>query len=325
MRKLMALSLSLLMLTGMAACGGGSSSSSKETSEAPSSQENSTAESSEPQSSSEPETVEVPQVAQEDPATFAQKFQDLYAGEGEYADLPVLTMETTMGTIKIRLFPDQAPKTVENIITHAKNGYYNGLTFHRVINDFMIQGGDPNGDGTGGESAFGAAFEDEFSDLAHNFRGSLSMANAGYGTNGSQFFIVQSKDPYSGQWSQANEENYLLTMYLNREVYNATMKLQAAAQQGKSEEELQALMDSLNQELAQKQRDGVPDDYRQMMAPVMEKYKNEGGTPHLDYKHTVFGYVIEGMDVVDAIAAVETDGSDKPVVDVVINQMTVEE
>ncbi len=101
------------------------------------------------------------------------------------------TMKTTMGEIQILLFPDAAPKAVENFTTHAKNGYYDGLIFHRVIPDFMIQGGDPTGTGMGGESIWGKHFEDEFSPDYHNLRGALSMANAGPGTNGSQFFIVQ--------------------------------------------------------------------------------------------------------------------------------------
>ena len=74
----------------------------------------------------------------------------------------VVVLETSMGKIVIRMFPDSAPKAVENFMTHADNGYYNGLTFHRVMNDFMIQGGDPKGDGTGGESIWGEEFEDEF-------------------------------------------------------------------------------------------------------------------------------------------------------------------
>lgn len=103
----------------------------------------------------------------------------------------IAVMKTSYGEIKIQFFPEQAPKAVENFVTHAKNGYYNGLIFHRVMEDFMIQGGDPDGVGTGGESIWGKAFEDEFSDALHNFRGALSMANSGPNTNGSQFFIVQ--------------------------------------------------------------------------------------------------------------------------------------
>ncbi len=107
--------------------------------------------------------------------------------EGE--EIAVIT--TNHGEIKIRLFPEVAPKAVENFKTHAKDGYYNGVTFHRVMNEFMIQGGDPEGTGRGGESIWGRPFEDEFNVNYRNFRGALSMANAGPNTNGSQFFIVQ--------------------------------------------------------------------------------------------------------------------------------------
>lgn len=88
-------------------------------------------------------------------------------------------IHTTMGDIHVRLFPEAAPKTVENFVTHARNGYYNGTIFHRVIRKFMIQGGDPLGDGTGGESIWGGEFEDEFSTLKHDKPYTLSMANAG--------------------------------------------------------------------------------------------------------------------------------------------------
>ena len=105
----------------------------------------------------------------------------------------IAVMKTNMGEIKIRLFPAHAPKAVENFKTHAKNGYYNNTRSSVVINDFMIQGGDPTGSGMGGESIWGESFEDEFTPELHNLRGALSMANAGPNTNGSQFFIVQAK------------------------------------------------------------------------------------------------------------------------------------
>ena len=101
------------------------------------------------------------------------------------------TIHTNMGDIQVKMLPEAAPKAVENFLTHAQNGYYNGVIFHRVMQDFMIQGGDPTGTGMGGESIWGEPFADEFCDAARNFRGALSMANAGPGTNGSQFFIVQ--------------------------------------------------------------------------------------------------------------------------------------
>ncbi|PSR99419.1 peptidyl-prolyl cis-trans isomerase [Coniella lustricola] len=102
-------------------------------------------------------------------------------------------IHTTYGDIHIRLFPDAAPKAVENFVTHSKRGYYNNTIFHRVIRKFMIQCGDPLGDGTGGESIWGREFEDEFSSLKHDKPYTISMANAGPNTNGSQFFITTEK------------------------------------------------------------------------------------------------------------------------------------
>lgn len=185
----------------------------------------------------------------------------------------VATMKTTMGDIKIKLFPQFAPKAVENFVTHAKNGYYDGLIFHRVIPNFMIQGGDPMGSGMGGESIWGTPFEDEFVPELHNLRGALSMANSGPCTNGSQFFIVQAKE--------------------------------APAQMIEQMEQMTA-------------KQGFP-------AEVTESYKELGGTPWLDFRHTVFGQVFEGMDVVDAIAAVKTGANDKPLEDIKIISVSVEE
>ncbi len=182
----------------------------------------------------------------------------------------IATMKTNMGDIKIRLFADLAPKTVENFTTHAKNGYYDGLVFHRVIKDFMIQGGDPTATGCGGESIWGKAFEDEFCVDLHNLRGALSMANSGPCTNGSQFFIVQASDVDPGFISQ----------------------------------------------MAQLADRGFPTE-------TVENYKAVGGTPWLDFKHTVFGQVYEGMEVVDAIANVKTARGDKPVEDVIINSIEI--
>ncbi|MGT2736926.1 Cof-type HAD-IIB family hydrolase [Streptococcus orisratti] len=111
---------------------------------------------------------------------------------------PVATIKTNHGDMKIKLFPDHASKTVANFVALAKDGYYDGIIFHRIIQDFMIQGGDPTGTGMGGQSIYGDSFEDEFSEELYNVRGALSMANAGPNTNGSQFFIVQnSKIPYA--------------------------------------------------------------------------------------------------------------------------------
>jgi len=128
---------------------------------------------------------------------------------------PKAVIKTNRGDIKVQLFPEQAPRTVENFVELSKKGYYNGVIFHRVIPDFMIQGGDPTGTGMGGESIFGEKFEDEFSTNVFNLRGALSMANAGPNTNGSQFFIVQNTNlPYKkeqlvkGGWPEDIAEIY---------------------------------------------------------------------------------------------------------------------
>ncbi len=153
----------------------------------------------------------------------------------------VAEIETTMGTIEIEFFPKITPKTVKNFVGLATNGYYNGVIFHRVIDGFMIQGGDPTGTGAGGQSIYGRTFEDEFDfSLRHNRPGLISMANRGPNTNGSQFFITL-----------------------------------------------------------------VP-------------------TPHLDDRHSIFGEVIKGFDVVQAIGKVEvTPDRNRPYTDVVINKVTV--
>lgn len=110
---------------------------------------------------------------------------------------PVVVLETSQGNIEVRLFPDVAPKACENFIGLAQKGYYNGLIFHRVIKDFMVQGGDPTGTGQGGESLWGGNFEDEFSDqVQFDRQGLLAMANAGPATNGSQFFITTIPTPW---------------------------------------------------------------------------------------------------------------------------------
>ena len=150
--------------------------------------------------------------------------------------MSTVTLHTNHGAIEIELFDDDAPKTVQNFTKLAGDGFYDGVIFHRVIPDFMVQGGDPTGTGTGGP---GYQFEDEFND--HKIvRGALAMANAGPNTNGSQFFIVTTD-----------------------------------------------------------------------------------AAPWLDGKHTVFGRVTTGMDVVDAIEQTPTDGRDKPREDVVIERAEV--
>lgn len=132
----------------------------------------------------------------------------------------IAIMKTNMGDIYLRLFPDEAPEAVESFIVHSKNGYYDGLIFHRVMNDFMIQGGDPTGTGTGGESIYGQPFPDYFTDNLFHFRGALSMANSGSNTNGSQFFIVQAgplgTNPDAKEWlTQQKYDEETKNNYLN--------------------------------------------------------------------------------------------------------------
>lgn len=113
-------------------------------------------------------------------------------------DEDLVQVNTTEGAIKIKLFPKIAPKAVENFVTHAKEGYYNGVTFHRIIEDFMIQSGDPKGDGTGGESIWGKGFAAEISNQLYHLNGALSMASSRAPNSlGSQFFIVQNHEDKS--------------------------------------------------------------------------------------------------------------------------------
>ncbi len=118
-------------------------------------------------------------------------------GEGEDVAETKVILETTSGVVELKLFFDVAPKACENFIGLVKKGYYDGIIFHRVIKDFMIQGGDPTGTGRGGESLFGTPFEDEVSqNIEFDKPGILAMANAGPGTNGSQFFITVAATPW---------------------------------------------------------------------------------------------------------------------------------
>ncbi len=151
-----------------------------------------------------------------------------------------IKFETTQGTITLKLNPEIAPKACENFATHVENGYYDGIIFHRVIPEFMVQCGDPTGTGRGGKSIWGKNFEDECTtDVRFDKPGILAMANAGPGTNGSQFFITTAK------------------------------------------------------------------------------------TPWLNMRHTIFGEVEEGYEVVQAIESVERDGMDKPLVEQKIIKATV--
>ena len=133
---------------------------------------------------------------------------------------PHVVLETTQGSIELELFPDVAPLAVENFTTHIKNGYYNGIAFHRIIHNFMVQGGDPTESGRGGESIWKKPFKDEYTNKTFNKPGILAMANAGRNTNGSQFFITTVKTPHlNGRHTifgeVANKESMITLMKLN--------------------------------------------------------------------------------------------------------------
>lgn len=109
---------------------------------------------------------------------------------------PIVVLKTTAGDLEIELFPDVAPLAVENFMTHIKNGYYDGIAFHRIIKNFMIQGGDPTESGAGGDSIWKKDFKDEYKDKTFDKAGILAMANRGPFTNGSQFFITTAQTPW---------------------------------------------------------------------------------------------------------------------------------
>ena len=246
-------------------------------------------------------------------------FQTEAPAEGEQ----VAILHTDKGDIAMRFFPEAAPKTVENFITHAKNGYFNGLLFHRVINDFMIQTGDPTGTGAGGESIWGGDFEDEFDQKLCNIRGAVAMANGGPGTNGSQFFINQKKPDGSTAADLKKEYDYATIMAMYQSYYD-----QYAAQYGEEftnyYKTVEAFVEGMTGSSISPISTLVPD-------AVWELYAKEGGNISLDGAwrktagHTVFGQVYAGMDVVDAIAAVEVDAdnNDKPLTDVTIKSVEI--
>jgi len=132
---------------------------------------------------------------------------------------PHAILETTQGKIELELYPEIAPLAVENFITHIKDGYYNGVAFHRIIKDFMIQGGDPTESGRGGESIWKKPFKDEYKDKTFDRFGVLAMANAGPHTNGSQFFITTTKTPWlNGRhtiFGQATKSSFTTLKKLN--------------------------------------------------------------------------------------------------------------
>ena len=245
----------------------------------------------------------------------------LYQLEDSVEGEVIATMKTNKGDIVLRIFPDKAPKAAENFITHAKEGYYNGVIFHRVIKDFMIQGGDPQGTGTGGESIWGTEFPNEMSSGLRSFRGALCMANAGLDTNGSQFYIVQNNKVDDMQRQYLEELKNIHESDISLETANSNPLLVQYAKTVISKNSDKIKSDDDVDKVLKEQNVKVKDIFPNA---VIDEYLTNGGYPSLDYGYTVFGQVKSGMEVVDAIAAVETSSDDKPVENIVINSIEIE-
>ena len=219
-----------------------------------------------------------------DVADYIEQLLDPEDGE------EIAVFETSKGTIKIRLFPENAPETVANFKGLISEGYYDGVTFHRVIPGFMIQAGDPTGTGSGGKTYNGETLPDEYDNGLYHFRYALSMANTGAANSGSsQFFIVQADSAFAGMDSTGT----IASTYTVDEMIN-----------------------SIGYE------EGVAQFYNQFGGtPILDA---EVRVPMGAVAHTVFGQVFEGEEIVDTIAYVETDDNDKPLEDVVITRAYLE-
>jgi cyclophilin family peptidyl-prolyl cis-trans isomerase len=280
MKKKLALILVVGAITTMSFTGCGSSNSVQEESTEVTTE--SAVEDTESETLSPEQQAELDKLMQ--PVTSLPQLEGVKKGD------TIATISTNKGDIKVWFFPEYAPKAVENFTTHAKEGYYDNVTFHRVIEGFMIQGGDPTGTGTGGESIWGEQFEVERSFALRHFRGALCMAKGQSDVSlGSQFYIVQ-----------------------NNGLDDSTKS------------SLEQIKNSLDEEYY----DGLTVGETIWPEAVIDEYIENGGAPQLDMSYTVFGQVYEGMDVVDAIAAVEkttgTDGAEsKPVEDIVIKSVTI--
>ncbi len=271
------------MLCLLAACAGSSSASS---SSAGSPSSAPAASSQAPSSAAPVSSAAVSSAAASSGSAVSASEKLGYQLEKPAAGEEVAVLTTSMGTVKLRLFPQAAPKTVENFKGLIKKGYYNGLTFHRIMKDFMIQGGDPKGDGTGGTSIWNREFADEFNPSLVNIRGAVAMANAGPNTNGSQFFIDQVGPSKFAGW----------------DYYTKAFQMFQQNQEGFVNQYSYAWVDMTKATQAYK-----------------DFYMKNGGNPGLDgayniigHGHTVFAQVYEGMDVVDKIAGVKVNAQGKP-------------
>ena len=225
--------------------------------------------------------------------------------------------------ISVELDPAAAPLTCENFLALVKDGFYDGLIFHRVIKDFMIQGGDPTGTGMGGAKN---KIKGEFAvngvknPLSHA-RGVISMARAqDFNSASSQFFIVQNSQ------APTQDIDALAVQVACYELLNdAKRRVQMMQEALEDAPKIQAYIDEVNTKLNDYQSQGLPEEVKEYATEIAKKYAEVGGTFHLDFAHTVFGQVIDGMKVVDDIANVRTARADRPLHDVTIDSIDIVE
>lgn len=243
----------------------------------------------------------------------------------------VIRMETSLGDVRLRLY-DETVVHKENMIKLVREGYYNGLLFHRVIRDFMIQTGDPESRMARsgmllGDKDVGYTLNAEILPQYFHKRGALAAAREGDNINperhssGSHFYIVQGKKFSDEELGKAveNINNKRYTALFNR------LKADREADIAKYQlaEDYESLM-RINQELSDMTRARFEQVKLKLSPEQQQAYTTGGGTPHLDGEYTVFGEVIEGMEVIDKIAALQTDDNCRPETDVVINKMEIE-
>ncbi|MBD5354401.1 MAG: peptidylprolyl isomerase [Duncaniella sp.] len=245
-------------------------------------------------------------------------------------DVKVL-LHTTLGDITILLYGD-TPRHTENFVKLVKSGHYDGLLFHRVINDFMVQGGDPDSKDApkgkmlgGGDMGYEIEAEIDFPKHYHH-RGAIAAARQGDAVNperkssGSQFYIVTGRKFSAGQLDAMEQK---AVMQHKQDVFNQLSAEYRDSIMSMRRNRDQAGLDALRDKLAEETERLTANDSTYFTPEQRETYMREGGTPHLDGTYTVYGRVLEGMDVVDKIQQVETDGNDRPVDDVRIISATV--
>ncbi|MFV0242805.1 MAG: peptidylprolyl isomerase [Lacrimispora sphenoides] len=238
------------------------------------------------------------------------------------SDGPYAILHTTAGDVTILLYPEQAPKAVENFIGLSKEGYYNGSLFYYAKRGELTQGGKPGDPEAEERSLWGDPFEDEVDNGLYHFKGAVAMAGDGGNTrnsNLSQFYLlVREEIPEDDRIIPAN-------CYMN-DLMNLRLKEleELSKEKELSKEEIQKFEDDLNEEIQAIATDGIPSEYEEKYAPVAARYSQVGGAWGLDYGHTVFGQIVEGLNVAEAITQVKVSAEErKPKKDVVIESVEI--